>query len=128
MFIVGGFNAYPAEIENMISDHPAVSQVAIVGVPDERMGEVGCAFVVPRPGATIDRRRAHRVVPRRRWRTTRCRATSRWSTTFPLNASGKVLKYELRQTVQRRSSPKFASSGQYTMPSSLSSCISRWSS
>ena len=51
MFIVGGFNAYPAEIENMISDHPAVSQVAIVGVPDERMGEVGYAFVVlaPRP-------------------------------------------------------------------------------
>ena len=56
MFIIGGFNAYPAEIENMISDHPAVSQVSIVGVPDERMGEVGYAFIVLRPGQ-IDRRR-----------------------------------------------------------------------
>ena len=48
MFIVGGFNAYPAEIENMILEHPDVAQVAVVGVPDERMGEVGVAFVVPR--------------------------------------------------------------------------------
>ena len=54
MFIIGGFNAYPAEIENMISDHPAVSQVSIVGVPDERMGEVGYAFVVLRPGQSLD--------------------------------------------------------------------------
>ena len=54
MYIVGGFNAYPAEIENMILAHPSVSQVAVVGVPDQRMGEVGCAFVIPRPGATID--------------------------------------------------------------------------
>ena len=54
MFIIGGFNAYPAEIENMVSDHPAVSQVAIVGVPDERMGEVGYAFIVLRPGQSVD--------------------------------------------------------------------------
>ena len=51
MFIVGGFNAYPAEIEGMMLEHPALSQVAIVGVPDERMGEVGIAYVVLRPGA-----------------------------------------------------------------------------
>ena len=54
MFIVGGFNAYPAEIENMMMRHPAVGQVAVVGVPDHRMGEVGKAFVVPRAGATVD--------------------------------------------------------------------------
>ena len=80
MFIVGGFNAYPAEIENMILAHPSVAQVAVVGVPDQRMGEVGCAFVIPRPGATIDADELDRVVPRRRWPTTRCRAGSRWST------------------------------------------------
>ena len=51
MFIVGGFNAYPAEIEGALLRHPGVAQVAVVGMPDERMGEVGCAFVVPRPGA-----------------------------------------------------------------------------
>ena len=40
MFIVGGFNAYPAEIENMLLAHPDVAQVAVIGIPDERMGEV----------------------------------------------------------------------------------------
>ncbi len=50
MFIVGGFNAYPAEIENMLLANEAIAQVAVIGIPDERMGEVGMAFVVPRPG------------------------------------------------------------------------------
>jgi HIP---CoA ligase len=95
MFIIGGFNAYPAEIENMLSDHPAVSQVAIVGVPDERMGEVGYAFIVLRPGQTIDaetliawsrERMANYKVPR----------YVQVMDAFPLNASGKILKYELR--------------------------------
>ncbi len=54
MFIVGGFNAYPAEIENLMLGHEAVGQVAVVGTPDERMGEVGVAFVVAASGATID--------------------------------------------------------------------------
>ncbi len=56
MFIVGGFNAYPAEIEGLMLDHPDLAQVAIVGVPDARMGEVGMAFVVPTAGHTVDRR------------------------------------------------------------------------
>ena len=55
MFIVGGFNAYPAEIEGLMLEHPDVAQVAIVGVPDERMGEVGMAFVVPTAGHAVDR-------------------------------------------------------------------------
>jgi len=46
MFIVGGFNAYPAEIENALLRHPAVQQVAVIGIPDQRLGEVGMAFVV----------------------------------------------------------------------------------
>jgi len=46
MFIVGGFNAYPAEIENVLRGHDAVVDAAVIGVPDERMGEVGAAFVV----------------------------------------------------------------------------------
>src|SRR4029079_14690983 len=51
MFIVGGFNAYPAEIENLLLRNPAIAQVAVIGVPDERMGEVGKAFVVLRSDA-----------------------------------------------------------------------------
>ena len=50
MFIVGGFNAYPAEIEGFLLEHPAVAQAAVIGVPDERMGQVGKAFVVRADG------------------------------------------------------------------------------
>src|SRR5581483_7632256 len=46
MFIVGGFNVYPAEIENALLRHPDIKQAAVIGIPDERMGEVGMAFVV----------------------------------------------------------------------------------
>ncbi|HSA52243.1 MAG TPA: FadD3 family acyl-CoA ligase, partial [Yinghuangia sp.] len=53
MFIVGGFNAYPAEIEKILESHPAIARSAVVGVPDTRMGEVGAAFVVPRRDAEI---------------------------------------------------------------------------
>ena len=76
MFIVGGFNAYPAEIENLLLAHPDIAQVAVVGVPDERMGEVGVAFVVPdrrhdaRPG------RGAWPGPGSTWPTTRCPGTS----------------------------------------------------
>ena len=76
MFIVGGFNAYPAEIENMILEHPAIAQVAVVGVPDERLGEVGMAFVVPATGADATPTSSSRGAART-WPTTRFRAT--WS-------------------------------------------------
>jgi len=52
MYISGGFNCYPAEIERLMSAHPALNQIAVIGVPDERMGEVGQAHVVLRPGMT----------------------------------------------------------------------------
>jgi len=96
MFIVGGFNAYPAEIEDTLLQHPAIARVAIVGIPDERQGEVGMGFVILRPGAAateqqlIDwsrERMANYKVPRR----------FRFVTELPMNASGKVLKYALRQ-------------------------------
>jgi acyl-CoA synthetase (AMP-forming)/AMP-acid ligase II len=96
MFIVGGFNAYPAEIENLLLRNPKIAQAAVIGVPDERMGEVGMAFVVLRPGesATPDdlvawsrAEMANYKVPRR----------IELVDELPLNASGKVLKYELRE-------------------------------
>ncbi len=98
MFIVGGFNAYPAEIENDLLEHPSVAQVAVVGVPDERMGEIGVAFVVARPGVSVDseelitwarEKMANYKVPRR----------VEVVDSLPLNASGKVLKFELRDRV-----------------------------
>jgi acyl-CoA synthetase (AMP-forming)/AMP-acid ligase II len=53
IYISGGFNCYPAEIEKILSGHPAVAQVAVIGVPDERLGEVGKAFILPRPGGDV---------------------------------------------------------------------------
>ncbi len=95
MFVVGGFNAYPAEIEGTLLRHPAVGQVAVVGVPDERMGEVGMAFVIPRPGATVD---PDEVVAWARERMANYKVPRRVAVVeaLPLNASGKVLKHQLR--------------------------------
>jgi acyl-CoA synthetase (AMP-forming)/AMP-acid ligase II len=98
MFIVGGFNVYPAEVENAILEHPDVAQVAVVSATDPRMGEVGVAFVVPRAGAAVDPdelcawcapRMANYKVPRR----------AVVVDALPVNAAGKVLKYELREKV-----------------------------
>jgi acyl-CoA synthetase (AMP-forming)/AMP-acid ligase II len=103
MFIVGGFNVYPAEVENVMSSHPAISQVAVVGMPDARMGEVGIAYVIPRPDVNADpdeiiqwsrREMANYKVPR----------VVELVDALPLNATGKVLKYELRE----RAAAKFA--------------------
>jgi acyl-CoA synthetase (AMP-forming)/AMP-acid ligase II len=94
MFIVGGFNCYPAEIERVLSEHEAIAQVAMVGIPDERMGEVGCACVMLRPGNTLDEagliawsreRMANYKVPRHML----------VFDGLPMNASNKVLKREL---------------------------------
>ncbi|HTK63538.1 MAG TPA: AMP-binding protein [Pseudonocardia sp.] len=54
MVIVGGLNVYPAEVENTIREHDAVRDVALIGVVDDRLGEVGAAFIVPEPGAALD--------------------------------------------------------------------------
>jgi acyl-CoA synthetase (AMP-forming)/AMP-acid ligase II len=101
MFIVGGFNAYPAEIENILSDDTRIAQVAVIGVPDGRLGEVGMAFVVPRPGATLTpdevvawsrENMANYKVPR----------YVEIVDELPINAGGKVMKFELRERARSR--------------------------
>jgi acyl-CoA synthetase (AMP-forming)/AMP-acid ligase II len=96
MFIVGGFNAYPAEIENLMLRNEAIAQVAVVGVPDERMGEVGVAYVVLRPDAAAT---ADDLVAWCRDNMANYKAPRRVELVdaLPLNATGKVLKYELRE-------------------------------
>ena len=95
MFIVGGFNAYPAEIESLLANHADVAQASVVGVPDERMGEVGHAFIVLRPGAaaTADDIRSW---ARENMANYKVPSTVEIVDALPLNASGKVLKFELR--------------------------------
>jgi acyl-CoA synthetase (AMP-forming)/AMP-acid ligase II len=99
MFIVGGFNAYPAEIENLLLGNEAIAQVAVIGIPDERLGEVGMAFVVPRPGRTIG---ADDVIAWAREHMANYKVPRRVEIVeaLPLNASGKVLKYELRERAE----------------------------
>ncbi|WP_256675805.1 FadD3 family acyl-CoA ligase [Pseudomonas sp. R5(2019)] len=104
MFIVGGFNCYPAEIEAALSAHPAIAQVAVIGLPDARMGEVGCACVVVRPGhrlvaaeliAWSRERMANYKVPRQ----------VVFYESLPTNASNKVDKLALRREQGERHAP-----------------------
>lgn len=98
MFIVGGFNCYPAEIEAGLLEHPSIAQVAVIGVVDERMGEVGCACVVLHDNQSLDEsqliawsreRMANYKVPR----------YVRFLSALPLNPSNKVDKNLLRAQV-----------------------------
>jgi acyl-CoA synthetase (AMP-forming)/AMP-acid ligase II len=96
MFIVGGFNAYPAEIENVLLGHPDVQQVAVIGIPDQRLGEVGMAFVVPRPRSTAT---ADDIIGWSRERMANYKAPRvvEFTDGLPVNATGKVLKDVLRE-------------------------------
>ncbi len=96
MYISGGFNCYPAEIERLLAAHPDIAAAAVIGVPDARMGEVGRAFVVPRTGFDVSEaavlawateNMANYKVPR----------SVRVVGELPLNASGKVVKGDLRK-------------------------------
>ena len=100
MFICGGFNAYPAEIERLLLTHPGVAQAAVIGVPDERHGEVGMAFVVPRRDEALD---PDEVVAWAREHMANYKAPRRVEVVeaLPMNASNKVLKGELRARVDR---------------------------
>lgn len=100
MYIQGGLKVYPVEVENVLYRHPAVLQVAVVGVPEPRLGEVGHAFVQLRPGggaepdellAFVRERLAGYKVPR----------AVTFVTEFPTTANGKIQKFRLRELVSR---------------------------
>lgn len=101
MFISGGENVYPAEVEAMLRTDARIADVAVIGVPDARWGEVGCAYVVATPGAVLDagdliasarERLAHFKVPRH----------VVILDAIPRNAAGKALKNELRARFEAR--------------------------
>ena len=101
MFIVGGFNAYPAEIENALLRHPDVQQAAVIGIPDDRLGEVGMAFVVLAAGATS---RPADVISWSRENMANYKVPRAIEIVdeLPINATGKVVKDELRARVAKR--------------------------
>lgn len=95
MYVCGGFNVYPVEVEQVIARLPGVSECAVVGVPHERLGEVGRAHIILSPGATLStedvlahcaERLANYKIPR----------SVEFRTDLPRNATGKILKRMLR--------------------------------
>jgi acyl-CoA synthetase (AMP-forming)/AMP-acid ligase II len=96
LIISGGENIYPAEIERVLAEHPSIQDVAVIGVPDERWGEVPKAVVVARAGATID---ADEVLAwcRERIAAFKCPKTIDLVTELPRNPTGKILKKDLRR-------------------------------
>lgn len=95
MYISGGFNCYPAEIERLLSAHPAIAQVAVVGTPDERLGEVGRAYVVLHRNAVLT---GAELISWARGQMSNYKVPC--SVVFlpelPLSGAGKVLKHQLR--------------------------------
>ena len=95
MVISGGENVYPAEVENVLADHPGVAQVAVIGVPDARWGETVKAVVVPRDGALLEEQEVITFC-RERLAHYKCPTSVQVVGDLPRNASGKVLKKDLR--------------------------------
>ena len=100
MIISGGENIYPAEIENALAEHPAVADVAVIGVPDARWGETVKAIVVPRAGMDA-RPEVIIAFARERLAHFKCPTSVDFVATLPRNPSGKILKRELREPYWR---------------------------
>jgi long-chain acyl-CoA synthetase len=96
MIISGAENIYPAEVENAIFGHPAVAEVAVFGVPDERWGEAVKAVVVPKPGATVT---ADDIIAHARNSIAGYKVPKSvdFVAALPRNGTGKVLRRELRE-------------------------------
>jgi long-chain acyl-CoA synthetase len=111
MIISGGENVYSMEVENVIAQHPAVAQCAVIGIPSEQWGETVHAFVIPRDGASVN---AAEVIAfcRERIAHYKCpRSIDIRAEPFPLSGAGKVLKRELRRLHAEDSAPAQAKAG-----------------
>lgn len=99
MIIRGGENIYPRELEELLFSHPAVGEVAIVGLPDEKMGETVGAFIRPAPGATVDKTELFAYL---RENLAPHKTPKQWFAVeeFPMTGSGKIQKFKLREMWQ----------------------------
>jgi fatty-acyl-CoA synthase len=100
MYISGGENVYPAEVEAVLHEHPAVADAAVLATPDERWGEVGMAVVVPRPGRSADEPELLAFC-RGRLAAFKAPRSVRFTDELPRSPSGKLLKRELRERFEK---------------------------
>jgi fatty-acyl-CoA synthase len=96
MYISGGENVYPAEIEKVLAGHPAIAEAAIIGVPDDRWGEAGLAIVVLRQGAQAGPEEITRFAAEKLAKF-KVPASVVFAESLPRNPTGKLLKAELRE-------------------------------
>ena len=96
MIVSGGENVYPAEVENVLMSHPAIADVAVIGIPHEKWGETALAVVVKAQGADVTEQE---IIDFSRERLARfkCPTQVQWIDVLPRNPSGKVLKKDLRE-------------------------------
>jgi HIP---CoA ligase len=98
MYICGGFNVYPAEIEQVLARLDGVADSAVIGVPDERLGEVGKAFIVVKPGAALDEQTVI-AYTREHLANFKAPRSVAFLTALPRNPGGKVVKPQLRELI-----------------------------
>jgi acyl-CoA synthetase (AMP-forming)/AMP-acid ligase II len=96
MYICGGFNVYPAEIEQVLARLDGVAESAVIGVPDERLGEVGKAFLVLKPGVTLDEKQVI-AYAREHLANFKAPRSVEFLDVLPRNPGGKVVKPLLRE-------------------------------
>jgi HIP---CoA ligase len=96
MYICGGFNVYPAEVEQVLARMEGVADAAVIGVPDGRLGEVGRAFLVARPGSNLDEQSVI-AYTREHLANFKAPRSVRFVDALPRNAGGKVVKPQLRE-------------------------------
>jgi fatty-acyl-CoA synthase len=104
MYVSGGENVYPAEVEAVLHEHPAIADAAVLGMPDERWGEVGMAVAVLRTGRSANETELLAFC-RERLAGFKTPRTVRFASQLPRSPSGKLLKRELRERLGQEESP-----------------------
>jgi O-succinylbenzoic acid--CoA ligase len=105
LILSGGENVYPAEVEAVLATHPAVAEVAVVGRPDPRWGQVPVAVVVPRPGSSPDELKGLRAWARVRLAPFKVPAEVLLASALPRTAAGKVDRAAVQAAVTAPSGP-----------------------
>ncbi len=113
--IVGGFNVSPREVESILLSDPRIAQVTVVGIPDDRLGEVPAAFVVPRPGTMVT---PGEIIDTARARMANYKVPRQVEIVdgFPVNAAGKIVKSELRERASRAAVLQPGPESRFTVP------------